>query len=79
MMNYSTGKNTTTLININDVPHNVGEGFLHAQTSRQNITTTATVTPHMSKEQKVLGDNRDNKVSINRKEYSHQQASKYCS
>jgi len=33
----------------------------------------------MSKEQKVLGDNRDNKVSINRKEYSHQQASKYCS
>ncbi|KAH0650259.1 hypothetical protein KY284_030171 [Solanum tuberosum] len=34
MMNYSTGNKTTTLININDVPHNVGEGFLHARTSR---------------------------------------------
>ncbi|KAG5615204.1 hypothetical protein H5410_015028 [Solanum commersonii] len=33
MMNYSTGNKTTTLINLNDVPHNVGEGFLHAPTS----------------------------------------------
>ncbi|KAH0765319.1 hypothetical protein KY285_001190 [Solanum tuberosum] len=79
MMNYSTGNKTTTLININDVPHNVGEGFLHARTSRQTITTTTTVTPHMSKARQVLGDNRDNKVSISRNEYSHQQASKYCS
>uniref|UniRef100_A0A0V0HBI7 Putative ovule protein n=1 Tax=Solanum chacoense TaxID=4108 RepID=A0A0V0HBI7_SOLCH len=48
MMNYSTGNKTTTLININDVPHNVGEGFLYARTSRQTITTTTTVTPHVS-------------------------------
>ncbi|WMV18808.1 hypothetical protein MTR67_012193, partial [Solanum verrucosum] len=34
MMNYSTGNKTTTLINLNDVPHNVGEGFLHAPTSK---------------------------------------------
>ncbi|KAG5632416.1 hypothetical protein H5410_004133, partial [Solanum commersonii] len=47
IMNYSTGNKTTTLININDVPHNVGEGFLHAQKSRQTITTTTTVTPHV--------------------------------
>uniref|UniRef100_A0A0V0HTB1 Putative ovule protein n=1 Tax=Solanum chacoense TaxID=4108 RepID=A0A0V0HTB1_SOLCH len=71
MTNYSTGDKTATLININDVPHNVGEGFLHARTSRQTITTTTTVTPH--------GDNRDSKVSISKKEYIHQQASKYCS
>ncbi|KAH0730240.1 hypothetical protein KY289_001428 [Solanum tuberosum] len=79
MMNYSTGNKSTTLININDVHHNVGEGFLHARTSRQTITTTITVTPHMSKARQVLGDNRDNKVSISRNEYSHQQASNYCS
>ncbi|KAH0725452.1 hypothetical protein KY284_001317 [Solanum tuberosum] len=79
MMNYSTGNKKTTLIKINDVPHNVGEGFLHARTSRQTITTTTTITPHMSKARQVLGDNRDSKVSISRKEYSHQQASKYCS
>uniref|UniRef100_M1ACY9 Uncharacterized protein n=1 Tax=Solanum tuberosum TaxID=4113 RepID=M1ACY9_SOLTU len=48
MMNYSTGNKSTTLININDVPHNVGEGFPHARTSRQTITTTITVTPHVS-------------------------------
>ncbi|KAG5576125.1 hypothetical protein H5410_056259, partial [Solanum commersonii] len=53
MMYYSTGNKTTTLININDVPHN------------------------MSKAQQVLGDNRDIKVSISRKEYNYQQASKY--
>ncbi|KAG5596804.1 hypothetical protein H5410_038036 [Solanum commersonii] len=47
MMNYSTGNKKTTLININDVPHNVCEGFLHARTSRQTITTTTTVTPHL--------------------------------
>ncbi|KAG5571174.1 hypothetical protein H5410_060940 [Solanum commersonii] len=46
MMYYSTGNKTTTLININDVPHNVGEGFLHARTLRQTITTTTTITPH---------------------------------
>ncbi|KAG5595057.1 hypothetical protein H5410_036289, partial [Solanum commersonii] len=79
MMYYSTGNKTTTLININDVPHNVGEGFLHARTLRQTITTTTTITPHMSKAQQVLGDNRDIKVSIVRKEYNYQQASKYCS
>ncbi|KAG5594680.1 hypothetical protein H5410_035912 [Solanum commersonii] len=79
MMYYSTGNKTTTLININDVPHNVGEGFLHARTLRQTITTTTTITPHMSKAQQVLGDNRDIKVSISRKEYNYQQASKYCS
>ncbi|KAG5576285.1 hypothetical protein H5410_056419 [Solanum commersonii] len=57
MMYYSTGNKTTTLININDVPHNA----------------------LMSKAQQVLGDNRDIKVSISRKEYNYQQASKYCS
>ncbi|KAG5590397.1 hypothetical protein H5410_040911 [Solanum commersonii] len=46
MMNYSTGNKTTTFIKLNDVPHNVGEGFLQAPISRQTITTTTTVTPY---------------------------------
>uniref|UniRef100_A0A0V0GIN3 Putative ovule protein n=1 Tax=Solanum chacoense TaxID=4108 RepID=A0A0V0GIN3_SOLCH len=33
----------------------------------------------MSKARQVSGDNRDSKVSISKKEYIHQQASKYCS
>ncbi|KAK6786491.1 hypothetical protein RDI58_015016 [Solanum bulbocastanum] len=47
-MNFSTGNKTTTLINLNDVPHNVGKGFLQAPTSRKTITTTTTITPHVS-------------------------------
>ncbi|KAH0704796.1 hypothetical protein KY285_019074 [Solanum tuberosum] len=89
MMNYSTGNKTTTLINLNDIPHNVGEGFRQAPTSRQTITTTTTVTPHtfsspvkgvkMSKARQASGDDRASQVSISRKEYGHQQASKCCS
>lgn len=47
-MNYSTGNKTTTFINLNDVPVNVGEGFRQTPTSRQTITTTTTVMPHVS-------------------------------
>ncbi|WMV24375.1 hypothetical protein MTR67_017760 [Solanum verrucosum] len=89
MMNYSTGNKTTTVIKLNDVPHNVGEGFLQAPISRQTITTTTTVRPHafsspvkgvkMSKAQEASGDDRARQVSISKKEYDHQQASKCCS
>ncbi|KAH0636231.1 hypothetical protein KY289_036146 [Solanum tuberosum] len=89
MMNYSTGNKTTTLIKLNDVPHNVGEGFLQALISRQTITTTTTVIPHafsspvkgvkMSKAQQSSGDDRASHVSISRKEYGHQQVGKCCS
>ncbi|KAG5605748.1 hypothetical protein H5410_027240 [Solanum commersonii] len=48
IMNYSTRNKTTNLIKLNDVPHNIGEGFLQAPISKQTITTTTTVTPHMS-------------------------------
>ncbi|CAN4080732.1 unnamed protein product [Withania somnifera] len=87
-MNYSTGNKTTTLINLNDVPLNVGEGFRQAPTSRQTITTTTTVMPHtlsspvkgvnMSKPE-ASGDDRASQVSISRKDYGQQQASKCCS
>ncbi|KAH0776653.1 hypothetical protein KY290_008064 [Solanum tuberosum] len=89
MMNYSTANKTITLINLNDVPHNVGEGFLQAPVSRQTITTTTTVTPHtfcspvkgvkMSKARQASGDDRASQVNISRKEHGHQQASKCCS
>ncbi|KAG5586176.1 hypothetical protein H5410_046610 [Solanum commersonii] len=89
MMNYSTGNKKTTLIKLNDVPYNVGEGFLPAPISRQTTTTITTVTPHelsspvkgvkMSKAKQASGDDRASQVSISRKEYGHQQARKYCS
>ncbi|WMV59127.1 hypothetical protein MTR67_052512 [Solanum verrucosum] len=89
MMNYSTWNKTTIVIKLNDVPHNVGEGFLQAPISRQTITTTTTITPHaffspvkgvkMSKAQQASGDDRASPVSINKKEYGHEQASKCCS
>ncbi|KAK4351170.1 hypothetical protein RND71_030483 [Anisodus tanguticus] len=70
-MNYSTGNKTTTLINLNDVPLNVGEGFRQTPTSRQTITTTTTIMPHgvnMSKPRQASGDDS-----------GQQQASKCCS
>ncbi|KAJ8552826.1 hypothetical protein K7X08_020219 [Anisodus acutangulus] len=70
-MNYSTGNKTTTLINLNDVPLNVGEGFSQTPTSRQTITTTTTFMPHgvnMSKPRQASGDDS-----------GQQQASKCCS
>ncbi|KAK4707479.1 hypothetical protein R3W88_032971 [Solanum pinnatisectum] len=89
MMNYSIGNKTIALIDLNDVPHNVGEGFLQPPTSRQTITKTTTVRPHtssspvkgvkLSKAWQVSGDDRASQVRISRKEYGYQQASKCCS
>ncbi|MCD7468749.1 hypothetical protein HAX54_007187 [Datura stramonium] len=82
MMNYSTGNKTTTLINLNDVPLNFGEGFRQTPTSRQTITTTTTVMPHgvnMSKPQQASGDDSASQVTMGGKEYGQQQVSKCCS
>ncbi|KAM3340554.1 protein DYAD-like [Capsicum galapagoense] len=88
-MNYSTGNKTTTMINLNDVPLNIGEGLHRTPTSRQTITTTTTVMPHtlsspvkgvnMSKPRQASGDDRASQASISEKEFSQQQASKCCS
>ncbi|KAJ8537115.1 hypothetical protein K7X08_035516 [Anisodus acutangulus] len=77
-MNYSTGNKTTTLINLNDVPLNVGEGFRQTPTSRQTITTTTTIMPH-TLSSPVKGVNMSKPRQASGDDSGQQQASKCCS
>ncbi|KAK6791493.1 hypothetical protein RDI58_010574 [Solanum bulbocastanum] len=68
MMNYSIGNKTTTLINLYDVPYNLLKTFFSPMKAVK-----------ISKARQASVDDRASKVSISRKKYGHQQASKCCS